>query len=186
MPLIVQNTEPNVTVFAKGGISLIWKPAGDPMGDDTLRVPDSLADDVDFLATLDKGILVVTGGTDPEVMKKIEASSEFGRRTADYQARQQAAAAGVESTIDRRQDRDIMQMTCIAPANRGQGECGNPVLVAAAKRGDEPPLCGQHKSLASQFYLVQGGSAGEGATENKPGAVSRVWKRVEMTAPVRG
>ena len=171
MPLLVRNTEANATVFSKRGTSIVWAPSGDPMGGDLQRVPDDLQDDVDFLNSVERGLLVIESASNPEVLDKIAAQSQV------FQARRAQATSSVEASLDRRQDRDITQVSCIGPALNGRGgECGAPVLQRAAAVGEIPPLCSRHESLASQFYLAESGSPGENATESTPGAVKRQWK----------
>lgn len=171
MPLLVRNTERNATVFSKQGNSIVWAAAGDPMGNDLQRVPDALKDDVDFLNSLERGILVIEDATDTAVMEQIQ------RQSTVFQARREQAASHVEETIDRRQDRDITQVACIGPHPNGRGgECGAPVLQRAAMAGEVPPLCSRHESLAPQYYLAESGSPGENATEKTAGKVSKQWK----------
>lgn len=182
MPLLVQNNASNVTIFSKGDTTIIWSPEGDPMGGDLQRCPDSYADDIDFLKSLDVGLLKVISADKPEMMERLE------RQSQQYQERTQAAEARQEAVMDRKADRDIIAVTCIGPNTNGRGLelCGAAVLVKAAAKGEVPPLCPRHQSLAPRFYSVPTGSKGEGATENSPGKVSTTWKQAEMTAPTRG
>lgn len=182
MPLLVRNTSNSPCVFSKKDVTITWAISGDPMGNDLQRVPDILADDVDFLNSIDRGLLTVESGSDQEVVDKIAAQARVVVRSDDV-----AAAAAHEAVMDRRQDRDLISVPCIGPALNGRGgECDQSVLVRSANRGDVPSLCPKHESLAPQFYLIDSGSKGEGATENRPGQVTKVWKRPEMTAPQRG
>lgn len=177
MPLLVRNSERNATVFSKNGVSIIWAASGDPMGGDLQRVPDDLQNDVDFLNSVERGILIVEDATDSSVLEKIRSQS------AAFLTRRDQAATSVASTLDRRQDRDITQVSCIGPALNGRGGvCGADVLQRAAASGDIPPLCSRHESLAPNFYLAESGSAGENATERIAGKVSKQWKQI---APVR-
>lgn len=184
MPLTVRNTAGNVAVFASAetGRTIIFKQAGDPMGGDIQRCPNAFAEDIDFLNALDQGILVVDQADDPEIFERLQRSS------TQYQDRQQQAALRQAEVLDRRQDRDLVTTPCIGPHPNGRGveECGAPVLQRNANKNDEPPLCPKHVSLAPQFYLVEQGSKGEGATESREGQVRKTWKRVQVTAPVRG
>lgn len=173
MPLLVRNTEPNATVFSKGSIFAKWGPAGDPMGEDIQRVPDEIAEDVDFLRSVDRGILVIEDGTNKEVLETIQ------RQAAVFQTRRANAEAAETQALDRRQDRDIVQVPCIGPGKTG-GQCDTPVLIRAAQRGEVPPLCKGHESLSSQYYLAESGSAGD-----TQGGVRREWKQIQMTAPQR-
>jgi hypothetical protein len=188
MPLIVRSTLRNPVVFAKRDIAITWAVAGDPVGADTQMVPDSLAEDIDFLETVRRGTLVIEHFTNDEVRAKFEGIAAFaGRRASQVQAANEQANAAIEATIDRRQQRDIVGRPCLGPDGRGNpGQCGTQVLTQAAQTGAEPPLCSQHQHLVNQFYLAEDGSPGEGATESRAGQVSRVWKPITMTAPTRG
>lgn len=186
MPLMVQNNARNTTLFALPGGKqpIIWAGTGDPMGDDVQRVPDDLANDIDFLRSLDQGLLTVIDGDDPDVLSKLQRSS-----TA-FASRQEANAAKAEAMMDRKQDRDLIAVACLGPDGRGNdGGCGQQVLQRSSEiKGSDPkpPLCDRHKALAPQFYITQDGSKGEGATEGRAGVITRTWKRVQMTAPARG
>lgn len=185
MPLTVQNNAASTTLFAiPGKQPIIWSANGDPMGEDTQRVPDDLAKDIDFLRSLDQGLLTVVDGDDPDVLASLQRSS-----TA-FAARQAANAAKQESMMDRKQDRDMIGVTCLGPDARGNDAgCGATVLQRASDingADPKPPLCDKHKPLAPQFYLTQDGSKGEGATEARAGQITRTWRRVQMTAPARG
>lgn len=185
MPLTVQNNAESTTLFAiPGKQPIIWNASGDPMGEDIQRVPDDLAKDIDFLRSLDQGLLSVVDGDDPEVLASLQ------RSTTAYAERQATNAAKAEAMMDRKQDRDLIGTPCIGPDARGnRGGCGATVLQRASEingSDPKPPLCDRHRSLAPQFYLTQEGSKGEGATESRAGQITRIWKQVEMTAPARG
>lgn len=182
MPLLVQNNEPNTTVFSKVGMQpIVWAMAGDPNGGDVQRVPDNWADDIDFLNALDRGTLTLLDSSNPEI------SERLAKQSAVFRERREAAASQQTAVLDRRQDRDLTSVGCIGPHSNGRGveDCGELVLLRAANLGEVPPLCGRHKHLINEFYLVESGSAGESHTD-RPAEKSRTWKRVTMTAPVRG
>lgn len=179
MPLTVENHEPNTTVFAKDGQRITWAAKGHP--GDTQRVPNTFAEDVDFINSVEMGILKVTGGP-AEVLQALQFETE-----ANQSLRATAAAKSMEDVIDRKADRDIIEQACIGPNVPGRdGDCGRPVLVRSKTANETAPLCEQHQHLSTQFYLVEAGSRGEGATETRAGVVRREWKRVEITAPTRG
>lgn len=186
MPLTVQNNATNTTLFALPGGKqpIIWAGTGDPMGDDVQRVPDDLAKDIDFLRSLDQGLLTVVDADDPEILDGLQRSA------TNFAERQAASTARAEAMMDRRQDRDLVAVPCLGPDQRGnEGGCGAQVLQRASEiKGSDPkpPLCDRHKPLAPQFYLTQDGSRGEGATEARAGEITRTWKRPTMTAPSRG
>ncbi len=185
MPLKVRNTTTSTTVFAKvidgNSIKVTWGPKGQP--NDVQRCPDALAQDTDFLNSLETGILVVESGPEAVMAMLKDEVRDIAADRAEAAAR---AAADIEATMDRKQDRDILSVTCIGPAGENRtGYCGKAVLVMNAAKADVPPLCEAHAHLADQFYLSEAGSKGEGATESKAGVVRREWKQIQMTAPQR-
>ncbi len=185
MPLTVQNNAANTTLFALPGKQpIVWAGYGDPMSEDVQRVPDDLAKDIDFLRSLDNGLLTVVDGDDPEVLASLQRSS-----TA-FAERQAANAAKAEAMMDRKQDRDLIGTGCIGPDQRGNPEsCGSQVLQRASEingTDPKPPLCDRHKGLAPQFYLTQDGSKGEGATESRAGQIKRTWRQAQMAPATRG
>lgn len=175
--LMVKNREPNATVFSKqiSGDPFRVQFAASGYPGDTQRVPLSLAEDMDFLNSLEKGILEVIGG--PE---DIVAGLRF--ETEQIRVERAAQAAQHTEVLDRRQDRDMVGVTCIAPAPAGrQGNCGRALIQSAKQQGDTPPLCAEHAHLAPTYFLAEAGSKGEGATETRDGVVRREWRTVTMT-----
>lgn len=176
-PLRVRNLEPNTTVFAKqiNGDPFKVQFAANGHHGDTQRVPLALAEDIDFLNSLESGVLeVVSGPTD--------VVSELQFQTEQVREERAEALAAQSSVIDRKQDRDIMGVTCIGPAPAGrQGECGRALIQSAKQQGEVPPLCDEHIHLAPNFFLAEAGSRGENATEERDGVVRREWRQVTMT-----
>lgn len=181
MTLRVQNHEPNTTVFAKpvkgDPVRITWGAKGSP--DDTQRVPDSLADDVDFLNTLERGALKVIDGPE-ELVKRLQY--ETARFAEDRKAQQERATASIERT----QDKDMVGEKCIGPGPEGRdAKCGRAVLIKHSQLSEVPPLCEQHEHLAPRFLLHEEGSRGEGATETRAGVVRREWREATLTSPAR-
>ena len=182
MPLLVRNHEPNATVFGKiiGGenIRVLWGAAG--TAEDTQRCPNSFAEDVDFLNSLDRGILEVV-----EAPENILAGLQ--RETASLAAERERRSQVAASMVDHQADKSMSAFTCIGPAPRGRsGKCDRSVLVLSKAAKDTPPLCAEHSHLAPEFVLELVGSKGEGATQSRDGDVRHEWTRVQMTAPVKG
>ena len=182
MPLSVRNSVANTVVFAKnvGGdpVKVIWGPKGEP--NDTQRVPNSLSEDIDFLNTLEQGTLEVLDGP-PELVATLQFETE--------KAREMRAAADARSmnSLARRQERDMMQATCIGPGPSGRTtECGRTLLIAAKNLQTVPPLCEQHSHLSPQFFLSEEGSRGEGATHSRDGEIRREWRSVQMMPKATG
>lgn len=176
-PLRVQNLEANTTVFAKqvNGDPLKITFAAHGNAGDTQRVPTALAQDIDFLNSLEQGVLKVVDGPEDLV-------AELQFETERQRAERAEAAVKVTETLDRRQERDIVGVTCIGPAPAGrQGTCDRPLIQSAKQQAEVPPLCSEHAGLAPTFYLAEAGSKGEDATESRDGVVRREWRQVTMT-----
>lgn len=176
-PLMVKNLEGNATTFAKvvngNALNLRWTAKGHP--GDTQRVPYDIVEDTDFLNSLEQGIFEVVDG-EPEYV-------EFLRReTSAVRDRREQEAAKATDMLDRRQDKDMVGVSCIGPAPAGrEGECGKALVQSAKAAAEQPPLCSLHSNLSHQFFLAEAGSKGEGATETRDGVVRREWRKVQMT-----
>ncbi len=185
MPLSVRNNEKNTTVFTKmiGGdnVKIVWDASGQPK--DVQRVPDSFAEDIDFLNALEQGVLTVTGGP-PEVLARIDVETAQSQQIREEQ--QSRVAAAQADTISRPQDKAMIGASCIGPGPRQGMKCERPVLIASTQISEVPPLCAEHENLAPTFHLVETGSKGEGATEDRAGVVRREWQAAVLAAPVRG
>jgi hypothetical protein len=175
--LRVRNNEPNKTVFAKvidgNMVKIDFSAKGHP-GDEQ-RVPLSVADDTDFLNSLEMGTLEVIDGPE-DVIETLQFETE--------QVRRERAEANSRYTevLDRSQDRDIVGTTCIGPAPTGRtGKCGRSLIQQASQAKEQPPLCDQHAHLSPHFFLAESGSRGEDATETRDGIVRREWREVKMT-----
>lgn len=176
-PLRIQNMEKNTTVFTKtvNGNALRIVLTAHGTANDTQRVPLDLAEDIDFLNSLEMGIIKVIDGPD-DVVAFLRVEAERVRTEREEQAQRAMAV------IDRRQDRDIVGATCIGPAPQGRtGNCGRALLQSARQQGEVPPLCPEHEHLAPNFHLVETGSKGEGATESRDGVVRREWRQAVIT-----
>jgi hypothetical protein len=173
--LTVRNLMPNATVFSKtiGGdmVKVEFKAAGYP-GDEQ-RVPTSLANDIDFVNSLERGIIEVVSGP-PGYVEALRFETQNAREA------RVAEEARHSEMLDRRQERDIVGATCIGPAPQGRtGECGVALIQSASTVSDTPPLCTQHKTLSNEYFLAEAGSRGEGATETTDGVVRREWRRAQ-------
>lgn len=176
-PLRVRNLEPNMSVFAKqiNGDPLRITFAASGHNGDTQRMPLAVAQDIDFLNSLEAGVLEVVDGPE-ELVESLRFETERQR------AERAEAATKATETLDRRQDRDMVGVTCIGPAPAGrEGTCGRALVQSAKQRTEQPPLCSEHASLAPTFYLAEAGSKGEDATETRDGVVRREWRQVTMT-----
>lgn len=182
MPLLVRNREPNATVFGKiisgENIRILWGAKGTP--EDTQRVPNSFAEDIDFLNSLDKGILEV-------VEAPADIKESLQRETDSLASERERRSKVAAEMVDHQADKSMTATTCKGPAAASRsGECGRQVLVLSKAAKDTPPLCAEHQHLAPEFVLELVGSKGEGATPSRDGEVRHEWTRVQLTAPVKG
>lgn len=183
MPMTVRNEEPNTTVFAKmvdgNLVRIIFTAKGQP--DDTQRVPDAFADDIDFLNALDQGVLTVIECSDPALMEKIDREvKRSSNHRLERQARQQA---DIESVMDRSADKSVIGAECIAPKDgRPELKCAAQLLLKRAEVNDMAPLCTKHEHLRPTFYLAESGSKGRGAEEDREGVIRREWKQAEIVS----
>lgn len=181
-PLMVQNMEGNMSVFAKtvdGDPTFRVTFAANGHRGDTQRMPVALAGDMEFLNSLERGILKVVGGP-ADLVEALQFETEQVR------AEREAADARDTEMLDRRQDRDIVGLKCVGPAPTGRtGTCGRSLIMGAKEQAERPPLCDEHESLSTQFYLAEAGSRGQigEATESRDAVVRREWKPITMTAP---
>lgn len=188
MPMRVQNHEKNTTVFAKmvdgNLVRIVFKPEG--VDGDIQRVPDSFADDIDFLNAIDQGVISVVDGP-PAIIEKINA--EKSRSAVDRQESQARQQAAVEATMDRSADNSMLGFECIAPKDgRPDLRCSETVVMKRTEVNDKPPLCPKHIMQADTFYLVEQGSKGyeaSGASETSAGVIRREWKQAAMNPVAR-
>lgn len=174
--LTVRNLEPNATVFSKqingDPFRVQFAAAGYP-GDEQ-RVPAALADDIDFVNSLERGIFEVIEGEE-SLVKALQFQTAKAREARESEQQRYA------SVLDRRQERDMLGATCVGPAPVGRdGACGRPLIQSASQQGEQPPLCTQHQHLSNEFFLAEAGSKGEGATPDRDGVVRREWRRAEL------
>ncbi len=181
MPLSVRNLDKNTTVFTKTmngeNVRIVWGAKG--QHDDTQRVPNIMAEDIDFLNSLEHGIFEVVDGPE-EILKSIDVETSKTRELRE--ASLARAAAKTEGAMDRQQDNSMIGDTCIGPGVREGMKCDRQVLIAHSMLGQVPPLCQQHSDLAPTFSLLESGSKGEGATQTRDGVVRREWRQATMVA----
>jgi hypothetical protein len=180
MPLmVVKNNQRGPTVFkTDGGQSHMWWPSGDGMGRDELRLPTDLLDDAGFLGALESGAVELTHwpeAFDDEVVQLRESLQAATDRRAAYVAK---ALAASEAVMERRQDKDIVGLTCVGPGPAGRNSaCGTSVLRPAKEKDATAPLCPGHLHLSPQFVPHVIGSKG---SESDP--LRTEWKRADGPA----
>jgi hypothetical protein len=170
MPFAVRNLEAGRAVFSDPtrNIALEWSGAGDVDGNDIQQVPDELAENVNFLRAVQKGIFAVEEA--PEAIKAaLDKQTTSWRRKAE-QDREATAAA-----IDPEAHNDLLQVACIGPGQRAGTKCEALVLVKEKTMGEKPPLCDRHKKLVSEYVMTQTDKIVDGKAETK-------WVRADMGA----
>lgn len=172
MPVMVRNRMPGPTVLTmKDHDPVILESIGDPMGGDVQRVPDSAAEDVNFLKALDAGVISID-----EAPAAVQESLQ--RQRASFESRRAAVTAAAQNSIDRHANNDFMQAECIGPSPTGRGTCGTGVPVRESARSSKPPLCQAHESLAAQYVLIEQIDA----PLSEDGKTPSKWSRVGMAA----
>lgn len=166
MPFAVRNMEPGPAVFSdlSNNIALEWARAGDEDGNDVQQVPDVLAENVNFLRAVQKGVFVVEEAS-PEIEAALTRQAGAWRRKQD-EFKEMARAAISEETRN-----DIITVPCIGPGPKG--ECGEPVMVKEKSREERPPLCQRHARLINEFVVTE-------TDKIVDGRAVRTWSRAGM------
>ena len=163
MPLMqVKNVMHGPTIFVDDAGRLHkWMPAGDSMDRDVIRLSTSLLDDANFLAALESGALEFESY--PESVAEEVAVIEDGlRRPRKARRNADEVPEAIEALMDRRQDKDMVGLTCVGPASAGRhGHCVSQVIMASKLQGEVPPLCAAHKHQETQFVPTVIGSKGD-------------------------
>lgn len=165
--LSVRNRETGPTILQLSDRELfIWQPAGAKDGEDVQLMPSTVLDDLRFIRALQHGSIEIED-PDEEVTAHLAKLRVEVTPPLIRDAQRAAALMAVESTIDRRQERDLLAAACVGPGQRGRtGECGTQVISPAPARGapQAPPLCKAHEHLAPSLVLVSVPS-GDGQTK---------------------
>lgn len=163
MPLMqVRNMMHGPTMFVDDAGRLHkWMPARDSMDRDVIRLSTTLLDDANFLEALESGAIVVDSYPESvadlvtEIQDSLHQPRKVRRNTDEV-------PEAIEALMDRRQDNDMIGLTCVAPASAGRhGECGVQVIIASKLRDERPPLCSAHAHLATQYVPHVTGSKGD-------------------------
>jgi hypothetical protein len=149
MPFAVRNTEAGPAVFSDltKNIQIEWAGAGDEDGNDIQQVPDELAEHVNFLRAVQKGIFVVEEA--PEAVQ-----TALARQSSAWKRKRDQDATATQEAISQDANNDLVTVPCIGPG-RGGGQCGDAVVVKEKTRGDRPPLCERHKGLAGEYVMTE-------------------------------
>jgi len=162
MPFAVRNLEAGRAVFSDPthNIALEWSGAGDIDGNDIQQVPDELAQNVNFLRAVQKGIFAVEEA-DEAIRAALDKQTTSWRRKSD-EAKEASAAV-----IDPEARNDLVQMECVGPSQRAGVNCGTAVLVREKVIGEKPPLCERHKKLVNEYVMTQTDKIVDGKAETK-------------------
>lgn len=151
MPVAVRNREAGPTVFsipeAQPPLQIEWQGHGDPNGLDVRYVQPDLLENVQFSEMLRRGIF--------EIVEEADATVAMDRQSEAHREKKDADAAAAASSMVLTPNNDLVQVPCIGPSSKGQGECGEPVPVRELEKDDKPILCSRHASLAPQFAQVE-------------------------------
>jgi hypothetical protein len=169
MPFAVRNLEAGPAVFSDPtrNIAIEWQGADDEDGGDIQQVPDELADNVNFLRALQKGIFEVEEA--PEALR-----AALDKQTASWRRKSEQAKAQTEAALDPQANNDIIPTPCVGPGPRPGVQCGADVLIREKSKGERPPLCSKHKNLAGEYVITQGEKIVDGKAET-------LWTRMGMT-----
>lgn len=149
MPFAVRNLEPGRAVFSDltKNIALEWAGAGDLDGNDIQQVPDELADNVNFLRALQKGLFKVEEA--PAALKEA-----LEKQTASWTRKREQQETLTKESISEEANNDLITTPCIGPGARG-GQCGEGVVVKEKTMGEKPPLCDKHRGLAAEYVMTE-------------------------------
>ena len=168
MPFAVRNLEAGKSVFSDPirNISLEWSGAGDVDGGDIQQVPDELAENVNFIRAMQKGIFEVEEA--PEAIK-----TALEKQSASWRKQKAESAKVSAEAIDPEANNDLVPVPCVGPGPRAGINCGEAVLLREKTKDDKPPLCDRHKSLAGEYVMTEGDKIVNGKAEVK-------WSRMGM------
>lgn len=154
----------------KGTDMIEWSAAGDSSGNDVQIVSPEVANRAPFQRLLNRGMVVLSEENDDEVL------AAFDAQRASWEARTSRTSQVAQASIERTQVNDTIAVLCAGPNARGvAGACGVDVAVLEKTKNEKPPLCAQHKNLASKFIPEQ---------QQVPGSaeVKTVWLMPQLTA----
>lgn len=168
MPVLVRNNEPGPTVLTVDKDNAFeWKGKGDPNGEDLQHLPDSVAENVNFMKAVNRGIFTIEEASEDTKALLEKQGSSFRER---MEAQRQASAA----SLDQEANNDLVQVDCIGPSARGIGQCGAPAMVKDKKRDEKPPLCSAHEGLAHEFVVT------DTDTLDDDGKTKKTWQRMTV------
>lgn len=180
--VMVRNTskKPLVIPLGRGEAPLVFQPSGDAAGGDIIPIDAEVAESAAIHKALSRGYIVKDNGEDDE-----EFHADLARREEERLARRAEAQAAKErvvtESIDRKQDRDLVGLTCVAPSEANPNlPCGVSVIRPAVVKGDAPPLCGVHENQSANYVAVEVEDPDQAANANK-----MKWVRTGVDRPSR-
>ena len=172
-PILLENWQPGPTIFTddQTHTSIEWAGHGDTSGGDIQAVPLSFLENINFLRILNRGILSLFDASD-EVKDMIEAqlgNSKLKDQAVQWRAEQNQKVKEATVSIEHTANHDLVAVKCIGPGSRQGIKCDVEIPVRELNVGEKPPLCENHKHLASQYVPT----AGE--TLNSNGKEETIW-----------
>lgn len=163
MPVLVRNAQRGPTVFSDESTkqAFEWGGAGDPTGNDVQQVPESLLENVAFLRAINRGVLVVEQAP-PHIQESLsQHAAPLATQSTAWQDKQAQAMQEARAAIAEEVQEDLVQVTCVGPATRGDGACDQPIAVKDRTRNEKPPLCNQHAHLEPQYVMTHAEELGD-------------------------
>jgi hypothetical protein len=130
---------------------IIWRPHGDPAGEDIQVVPDALRDDIRLNKAVKMGNLEWLEGDDV-IDAAYDRQRAYGEQTAIAAAETLTSHIQVQDTAN-----TMVGVPCIESGSRPGVKCDLQVVMPIADQHRRPPLCVNHQHLGNQYVLVDGG-----------------------------
>lgn len=171
--VLTRNQQTGPTVFVEKAMNLVieWGPRNDPAGEDYQSIPRDLLNHPRFSKVVRQGIVTLENESD-------DSTAAFEAQSQSFANRQAKDRDTIDRSMDDAPNRDYITEPCIGPATRGDGQCGMDVPVQQQEKGNVPPLCATHRSMQSQYVMVQGDDLDE---DGKP-VVGWVRSSLDRTA----
>lgn len=151
MPYALRNRLRNpVLVQPQDQRPLIWRPAGDPSGEDIQMISDELRDDISIRRAIRLGNLEL-------IDNEADIEAAYEKQISAGQQQAQASAEAVAASIDQQSTENVMiAVPCIGPGIRPGVTCTGQAIMPLARRKQIAPLCTEHQGLAPQFVQLAG------------------------------
>ena len=161
-PVLVRNTKLGPTVFKDGndGAEVVWQGANDPMGEDVQPVPVAFLSNSQFLSSLNRETFVIESADESLIAELGEHlnSPALKRQAEQWKAQKAGEQTATFDLIEDKALNDIVVVTCVGPATRGEGACGAEIPRKELGKNDHAPLCPKHEGFASQYVPTEDGN----------------------------